>query len=188
MNYSELLDIFKSSLILTNQVFNFLNKTYEKLDDKNKLRHHILYRMKSTSTTIFRILNQNIDNPNLVDFSSVAILTRSISESYKTFYYLTSADINESEFQFRFLMFEIHDILERQEMIRRLKATDLKQVGKQTDLKELGEQLYELKNKINKNEYYKQIELQNEKYKNLLKDGKCKDLFSDDFDKRLFIK
>ncbi|MFN6530335.1 DUF5677 domain-containing protein [Nostoc sp. ChiSLP03a] len=183
MNYSELLEIFKLSLILTNQVFNFLNKTYEKLDDKNKLRHHILYRMKSTSTTIFRILNQNINNPNLVDFSSIAILTRSIIECYKTFYYLTSADINESEFQFRFLMFEIHDILERQEMIRRLKATDLKQVGEQTDLKELGEQLDELKNKIHKNEYYKQIELQNEKYKNLLKDGKCKDLFSEDFDK-----
>ncbi|MEH2086062.1 DUF5677 domain-containing protein [Nostoc sp.] len=190
MNYSELLDIFKSSLILTNQVFNFLNTTYEKLDDKNKLRHHILYRMKSTSITIFHILTQNLDNPNFVDFSSAAILTRSIIESYKTFYYLTYPDINESEFKFRSLMFEIYDILERQKMVSQLKALDLEQLGEQTDLKELGEQLDELKNQINKNEYYKQIELQNkknEKYKNLLKkNGKCKNLFSKDFENAVY--
>ncbi|MEH2337016.1 hypothetical protein [Nostoc sp.] len=118
MSYSELLEIFKSSLILTNQIFNFLNTTYEKLDDKNKLRHHILYRMKSTGTTILHILSQNIDNPNFVDFSSAAILTRSIIESYKTFYYLTSeAGIDETEFKFRYLIFQSYDIFERQDMI-----------------------------------------------------------------------
>ncbi|WP_298910338.1 hypothetical protein [uncultured Nostoc sp.] len=153
MNYSELLEIFKSSLILTNQVFNFLHKTYEKLDDKNKLRHHILYRMKSTSTTIFHILTQNIANQNFVDFSSAAILTRSIIESYKTFYYLTSeAGIDEAELEFRYLIFESYDILERQDMIRGLKAG---QIEPMIDFKELDEQLDELKIGIKNNNFYK---------------------------------
>lgn len=132
IDYSELLNIFKSSLILTNKVFNYLDGNFHKLNAKNKLRHHILYRIKSTSTTIFHILPQDINTQIFVDITSSAILTRNIMESYKTFYYLTSDDINESEFQFRFIMFEIYDILERQEMIRRLKATELKEPGEQT--------------------------------------------------------
>ncbi|MEH2416977.1 hypothetical protein [Nostoc sp.] len=175
MNYSELLEIFTSSLILTNQVSNFLNKNYERLDDKNKLRHRILYRMKSTSTTIFHILTQNIDNQNLVDFSSAAILTRSIIESYKTFYYLTSeADIDENEFKFRFLIFEAYDIFEREEMIRGLKAGQIEAV---IDFKELEEQLDELKNSINNNNFYKQIKINNEENKRY-EDIRHKSLFS----------
>ncbi|MBD2390640.1 DUF5677 domain-containing protein [Aphanizomenon flos-aquae NRERC-008] len=185
MNYSELLDIFQSSLCLTNKVFNFLDANYEELNEKNKIRHHILFKMKSTSTTIFKILNQDTENPNFIDFSSAAILTRSILECYKTFYYLTSDTLLAYELEFRLLILELYDTLERQKMIQLLKARELEEIEKQ----ELKEQLDEVKNKIKINQYYQLLELEKEehqKYKQLFeKDDTCKNLFSeeDKFDK-----
>ncbi|MDZ8067979.1 MAG: DUF5677 domain-containing protein [Nostoc sp. DedQUE08] len=180
LDYPMLLKIFKSTLIITNKIFNSLYDS-ETLDARNKLRIRILYIMKLRSETIFKILPQSINANVSFDFPSVAILTRSLIEAYRVFYYLTSeANINDSEFELRYLIFEAYNIFEREKMLKSMEAEEL--IDEKPKIFE--EELQKLKFQIESNNFYKQIKSisqENTKYK-LLRD---KALFSQGFKNEL---
>ncbi|MBD2666293.1 DUF5677 domain-containing protein [Richelia sinica] len=124
------------------------------------------------------MLNQSREDPQNVDFPSVAILTRGIFESYRNFYYLTSeAGISDSEFEFRYLIFKSYGNFEKQDMIKKLKAEN---IDIMRDFQVLEEELDELKEDIINNEFYQQIKIENEKNKRYKK-IQDKQLFSERF-------
>jgi len=78
----------------------------------------IFYKIYLTSIALLKLLPHScyyspLPYPELWDLSSVATLTRSLTETYHTFFYIAIEQINDDESNFRRLLWEYHDICQR---------------------------------------------------------------------------
>jgi len=90
------------------------------------------------------------DISNVWDISSIAVLTRSIIDSYYVFYYLAVDECDMSELEFRRNLWEYHGEYQRLNMLNRIKSENPK-------VKDLEKYIEKLKKKIINNKFYKSI-------------------------------
>jgi len=82
------------------------------------------------------IVLHNKDEIKFIDFSSICILTRAALETYLTFYYIFCDSKNDSEKEFRFLIWDLAGYIERQGFLveltesREIKARELEELTK----------------------------------------------------------
>lgn len=85
------------------------------------------------------------------DYTSVAVLTRALMEAYYTFYYLVIDEIDESEIDFRFLLWDFHSENRRLEQLRLIGS-------KHPDLHELEKNAEALRNQLEQNPQFRSLE------------------------------
>jgi len=84
------------------------------------------------------------------DISSIAVLIRSIIDSYYVFYYLSIDKCNKAELEFRYDLWNYHGECQRFDMLKRIKSKNPK-------LKELEKYIGTQKAKIVNSSFYKSI-------------------------------
>lgn len=128
---------------------------------------HIFAKLTMHSIAISKLLpNTKLyeipSNFKIWDISSLAVIVRALIETYNVFYYLIIEEVDESEKEFRYLIWHLHSESERLKM--------LKSIGsKNPAISEIENEIRQFREKLLENEYY--IAKTNSKQKAKLRKG-----------------
>lgn len=84
------------------------------------------------------------------DLSSLAVMVRALIETYNVFYYLIMDKIDDSELDFRYLIWHLHAESERLRMLREIGSAN-------PAIKDIEESITEYKEKLLKNPFYETL-------------------------------
>jgi len=115
----------------------------------------IFYKIYLTSIALLKLLPHScyyspLPYPELWDLSSVATLTRSLTETYHTFFYIAIERISDNESNFRQLLWEYHDICQRYRILK-------KNPKKSPEINKIEQSKNELRDKLINNTFYKTL-------------------------------
>jgi len=128
---------------------------------------YIFGKICVTAIAILKLLPKSsfygaVNNIEFWDISSVCTLVRSLIDTYNIFYYLIIEKIDESESEFRFVLWKLHSESERLKMLRLVNS-------KRGELYGIQQNIEKLKKKIIKNKFYQNLSYNKQKK---LKSGK----------------
>lgn len=115
-------------------------------------------------SSIVKLLNKtsvsfNDNRLDILDISSINILTRAIIENYLMIYYLYFDNVDESRKEFRFLIYAIDGLSRRQKNLVAFDDESSNQLSNE------NKELLNLKNKLKNNSYFQFLEIkQQERY------------------------
>jgi hypothetical protein len=113
-------DAFELSIYLS----NVLGSNTEELSNENFVFLSIFLKIALHADSILTILPKDdprelygTENFRFVDLSSIASLTRDIIDADNTLFYLFTERVDDSEREFRFLLFGLHGYMRQKELI-----------------------------------------------------------------------
>ncbi|MEN8191861.1 MAG: methionyl-tRNA formyltransferase [Bacteroidota bacterium] len=113
---------------------------------------HIFAKLTMHSIAITKFLpNTKLyeipSNFKIWDLSSLAVIVRALIETYNIFYYLIIDEVDESEKEFRYIIWHLHSESERLRMLKSIGSTN-------SAIPEIENEIRQLKEKLLENEYY----------------------------------
>jgi len=142
----------KLSLITTGREVNTWRESYGS---------HIFSKICLTGIAILKLLPKRAFNMAPVDLeiwdiSSVCILARSLIDTYNVFHYLIIEKVDKDELEFRFVLWNLHDVSERIKGLELMKS-------KRSEMNNLKQNLQNLREKLKNNNFYQKIDSKKQK-------------------------
>jgi len=157
--------LLKDLEIITKYAYQLtLEKSHRVWDLQEKYGIYIYTKMCLSSIGILRICPKNelyvpIRKKLIWDISSTATLTRTIVDAYMIFFYLIVDEVENSEKEFRFILWKLHAECERLNMLQSIGSTDPR-------LSDLKAEIESLQGQLKVNQFFQSLLLpqQQEKY------------------------
>lgn len=128
---------------------------------------HIFAKICATGIATLKVFPRSgyyvpVNGSEIWDISSVCCLSRSLIDSYNSFFYLTVDNVDESELEFRYTLWNLHSESERLKMLDLMGLTRPRGEGVELEeqnqrLSRLRESIEEWKNKLTNNSFHRNL-------------------------------
>lgn len=150
----------KDAFELSLQLSKSLSNKPQELSNENFVFLSIFSKIVLHANSILSILPKDdpiklygSENFQVIDLSSVASLTRDIIDADNTLFYLFTERIDDSEREFRLLLFGLHGYMRQKEIIGFVGGSNQEQI-----VANISKQIDTFRNKLEANNYFKSLE------------------------------